>query len=97
MVSFRPPTGVVGPLPNGLNSWRLYMGGVILTTYDTWGPILQVTSWGYPGVGYPPNRKTEKKTNPKRLVRLVRNLPRGFLLRTMLEPLVQVFGGRGKE
>ena len=36
-----PYLGVVGPLPNGRTPWLIH-GGYMLTTYCSWGPILQV-------------------------------------------------------
>ena len=41
LYSFRPLTGVVGPLPNGWTSW-LINGGDPITTYPKWEPMLQV-------------------------------------------------------
>ena len=36
-----PYLGGVGPLPNGRTPWLIH-GGYMLTTYCSWGPILQV-------------------------------------------------------
>ena len=69
------------------------MGGVILTTYDTWRPILQGTSW-HIQVWVTP--QTEKKT-PQKVG------PFGAELATWLSATDHAgtfgagFGGRGKE
>ena len=81
MVIVSSPTEVVGPLPFMAFKNGLYMGGDPITTYDTWGVILQVTSNTCHSIriigisrllvtGDPKNNTCEKQSQPPRFWRV---------------------------